>query len=310
MELVILTAMLTLLRILKTALQDLGRNLSLSFMTVFILVLMLLSINTLWIIEVLTKQAVETVRRQIDVSVYFIPEAEEKDVNEVKIFLAMFPEVTSVEVQTKEDVLNLFKEKHFDNKDVLEALQELGGNPFGPTMIIKTEEPKDYRKVMESLNVPEYDRLIESKSFDDHEEAIDKLQSITSRIERFVFGLAILFVVIAFLIIFNTIRVAIATQRVEISIKRLVGASNWYIRGPYLIESLIFTVFSMAGAIVVVFGALKWVDPYVSVVFSRGFSLTNYYKSNILWLFGAQALAVLLLTIISSVMAMRKQLRV
>ena len=302
-------SMQSFLRILKFAFQDLGRNFSLSFMTVFILVLMLLSVNTLWSLDVLTKAAVEAVKKQIDISIYFVPEATDKNVNEIKSYVGMFPEVTNIKLQSKEDVLASFREQHKLQKEALDALDELGKNPFGPTMIVKTKEPKDYKKIIDALNVPEYENLIEAKSFDNHEDAIERLQNITNRIEKIGFGLTILFALISFLIIFNTIRAAINTQRMEINIKRLVGASNWFIRGPYFIESLVFTIFSVAFTMAIVFLGLNWIDPYLAVVLPNGFSLTNYFKFNILTLFGAQALAVLLLTVLSSGLAMRKQLR-
>lgn len=301
--------MQSFLRILKFAFQDLGRNFSLSFMTVFILVLMLLSVNTLWSLDVLTKAAVEAVKKQIDISIYFVPEATTKNVNEIKSYVGMFPEVTSIKLQSKEEVLASFREQHKLQKEALDALDELGKNPFGPTMIIKTKEPQDYKKIIDALNVPEYENLIEAKSFDNHEDAIERLQNITNRIEKIGFGLTILFALISFLIIFNTIRVAISTQRMEINIKRLVGASNWFIRGPYFVESLVFTIFSMAFTIAIVFLGLRWIDPYLAVVLPNGFSLTNYFYSNMLTLFGAQALVVLLLTLLSSGLAMRKQLK-
>ncbi len=302
--------MLSFLRILKFAFQDVWRNLGLSFMTVFILILMLLSVNTLWSLDVITKAAVEAVKKQIDVSIYFVPEATDKNVDEIKSYVGMFPEVVSVTLQSKEDVLAAFREQHKMQPEALDALDELGANPFGPTMIVKTKEPKDYKKIIDALNVPEYETIIEAKSFDNHEEAIERLQNITNRIERVGFGLTILFAVISFMIIFNTIRVAIVTQRTEIGIKRLVGASYWFIRGPYLFESLIFTVLSIACTIGLVYLALRWVDPYLAVVLPNGFSLTNYFYSNMLRLFGIQALAVLLLTIISSGLAMRRQIKV
>lgn len=301
--------MLSFLRILKFAFQDLGRNISLSFMTVFILVLMLLSVNTLWSLDVLTKEAVAAVKKQIDISIYFAPAATDKNVNEIKTYIQMFPEVTEIKLQSKEDVLASFREQHKLQKEALDALDELDKNPFGPTLIIKTKEPKDYKKIIDALNVPEYENLIEAKSFDNHEDAIERLQNITNRIERVGFGLTVLFALIAFLIIFNTIRVAISAQRMEINIKRLVGASNWFIRGPYLVESLVFTVLSVLLTMVLVFSGLRWIDPYLAVVLPSGFSLTNYFKSNIVMLFGAQALSVLLLTVLSSGLAMRKQLK-
>lgn len=296
-------------RIIKFAFQDLGRNFSLSFMTVFILILMLLSVNTLWSLDVLTQAAVEAVKKQIDISIYFVPEATDKNVNEIKSYVGMFSEVTEIKLQSKEEVLASFREQHKLQIEALDALDELGKNPFGPTMIIKTKEPQDYKKIIDALNVPEYENLIEAKSFDNHEDAIQRLQNITNRIERIGFGLTILFALISFLIIFNTIRVAINTQRMEINIKRLVGASNWFIRGPYFVESLVFTVLSVAFTMGIVFLGLTWIDPYLAVVLPNGFSLTNYFQSNMLTLFGAQALAVLLLTVLSSCLAMRKQLK-
>lgn len=279
-------------------------------MTVFILILMLLSVNTLWSLDIITKQAVEAVKKQIDISIYFVPEATQKNVSDIKSYVELFPEIVSIDLQTKEEVLSAFREQHKLQKEALEALDELGANPFGPTMIIKTKEPKDYKKIIDALNVPEYENLIEAKSFDNHEDAIERLQNITNRVERIGFGLTILFAIISFLIIFNTIRVAITTQRVEISIKRLVGASNWFIRGPYLVESFVFTLASVGGTIGLVYLALRWIDPYLAVVLPNGFALTNYFYSNMLMLFGSQALAVLILTIISSGLAMRRQLKV
>jgi cell division transport system permease protein len=302
--------MYALFRIIKFALQDLGRNISLSFMTIFILTLMLLSVNTLWSLDVLTRQAVEAVKKEIDVSLYFVPETTDKNISDIRAYINTFPEVTDLKMQSREEVLQSFQEKHKSQPEVIDALKELGDNPFGPTMIIKTKEPQDYKKIIAALNAPEYEKLIEAKSFDNHEEAITKLQNITNRIEKIGFGLAVLFAAISFLIIFNTIRVAIYTQRVEISIKRLVGASNWFIRGPYIVESVIFTVLSIGATIAVIFGALQWIDPYLAVILPNGFSLTNYYYSLIFPLFGIQAAAVLLLTIISSSLAMRKQLKV
>ncbi len=297
-------------RVLKFALQDLGRNIGLSFMTVLILVLMLLSVNILWLVDVVTKEAVGLVKSQINVSLYFKPETTDNEVGELKKYIGQFAEVTSINMLSREDVLVSFEERHKLSEDVLSALNELGDNPFGPTLIIRTREPEDYKKVLSALDVPEYENMIEAKSFEGHEEGIEKIQAITNRIEKLGFGLSVLFAIISFLIIFNTIRVAIYTHRIEISIKRLVGASNWFIRGPYVVESIIFTILSIGITVLIIYLGLHLIDPYLAIVFPNQFSLTNYYNSNILTLFGVQALAVLGLTTISSLLAMRKQLKV
>ncbi len=298
------------LRIFKFAFQDLVRNLGLSFMTVFILILMLLSVNTLWSLNVLTKESVRLVKQEINVSFYLTAEATDRNVKEVTAYIKSFPEVVETQILTREQVLDSFKIRHQVSTEVLQALSELGGNPFGPTIIVKTKEPEDYKKIIQALNVPEYEHLIEGKSFEGHEEALDRIQAITNRIEKVGLGVTLLFALISFLIIFNTIRVAIYSQRAEISIKRLVGANNWFIRGPYLVESVIFTVLSISATMIIVLFASRWVDRYLGVVFPSSFSLTNYYQSHMLYLFGIQTLAVLILTMLSSSLAMRRQLKV
>lgn len=297
-------------RIVKFALQDIGRNIGLTFTTIFILVLMLLSINTLWSLRVLTNKALEQVRSQVTISFYLSVDATDDKIAQLRSYMSTFPEITELKVIPKEEVLQSFEDRHKSNPEVIAALSELGGNPFGPTITVRTKEPGDYKKIIDALSVPEYQPLIEDKSFDGNEGALDKIQLITHRIEQTGYGLSVLFAVIAFLIIFNMIRVAIQSQRVEISIKRLVGASNLFIRGPYWLEAGILTILSMGITIALIFGALQLIDPYVSVIFADHFSLTNYYFSNMLYLFGIQAVAVLLLTIISSGLAMRRQLKV
>ena len=300
---------MSLSRIIKFSFQDIVRNMSLSFMTVLILILMLLSINTLIIVRVLTDQSIRSVKDQIDVSIYFDPAASDEKVKEVRDFVASLPEVTDEKYLTKEQVLNDFKKTYSGNTEIIDSLQELGGNPLGSTLIVKTREPKDYEKIIAALSVPEYESIIEAKTFGDTETAIDRIQTITLQVERFTYALTALFAVIAFVIIFNTIRVAIYTQRAEIGIKRLVGATNWFISGPYLFESFIFSVLSIGITTVIVWFALKFIDPYISVVFESSSILTNYFTSHILFLLGIQFGSVFLLTLFSSILAMRKYLR-
>ncbi|MBU0660633.1 permease-like cell division protein FtsX [Patescibacteria group bacterium] len=302
--------MLSFFRVIKFAFQDMGRNFSLSLMTVVILILMLLSMNTVIVVRALTQEAVSTVKNQIDVSVYFVPTATDEQVEEVKAYVSSFPEVVSLTFLDKDKVLEQFKETHKENENIIASIDELDENPLGPTMIVKTREPSDYQKLITALTIPEYEDVIEAKTFGDTEQAIDRISVITAQVEKAVWVLSGLFLVIAFFVIFNTIRVAIYTQRIEIGIKKLVGATNWFIQGPYIMEAFFFTCVSVASSYGLVYMATKFLDPYVSVIFGGQYFLTNYFESNILLLIGSQFIVVLLLTIITSGLAMRKYLRV
>lgn len=302
--------MLSFLRVIKFAFQDIARNFSLSFMTVLILILMLLSVNAVIVVRVLTAQAVTSIKDQIDLSIFFEPGVSEANIADIRSHVESFPEVTNITYLTREEVLEEFKREHAASDEILASLEELGDNPLGPTLIIKAREPSDYEKIIASLNVPEYEALIEAKTFTDTEKAIDRIQAITTQVEQFSFGLSGLFAIIAFLIIFNTIKVGIYTQRIEISIKKLVGATNWFIRGPYLVEAVIFSLVATIVTYAFIILSARFLDPYIAVIFTTPSFLTGYFVSHILTLVPLQFFAVLLLTACTSLLAMRRYLRV
>jgi cell division transport system permease protein len=302
--------MQSLWRIVVYGFQDVARNLSLSLMTVLILILMLLSINTLVFLRVLAMKATETVEKRIDVSIFVRPEVPEASVKELEKYVAAFPSVVSVVYKNSDEVLRDFREKHKDSPDILASLDELGANPLGSTIRVQTRRPEDYKTIIDALRVPEYEHVVEAKTFGDTERAINRINAIVREVERFSIALSALFAVIAFFIIFNTIRVAIYTQRAEISIKKLVGASNWFVRGPYIVEAVIFTVVSVGTSVALLAFVVRFADPYLASVFEESAILTTYAKGHILQLILGQSVAVLFLTVFSSFIAMQRHLKV
>lgn len=278
-------------------------------MTVLILVLMLLSVNALIGIRAVTGQATQMIKDQIDVSVYFNYTATDESINEIRSFIESFPEVKSTTFKTPDIVLSEFREDHALNPDILASLDELGENPFGATLIVRTDNPENYANIITAINIPEYEDLIDAKTFDETQVTIDNVQNITDRVETISWGLTLMFAVIAFVIVFNTVRVAIYTQRAEISIKKLVGATDSFVKGPYHIQSLLFTALSVGITAGIIYYLLQHLDPYLALVLRQDQFLTNYYNSNIIFLLCSQVAAVLLLTTFSATLAMRKYLK-
>jgi cell division transport system permease protein len=271
--------------------------------------LKLLSVNTLIIVRIITDKSISVVRDQIDVSIYFSPEADEEQIIEIRDYISSFPEITKQTFFSSDQVLENFKNSYVNNEEIMMSLEELGENPLGPTLVVKTRDPKDYKKIILALDIPEYRDIIEAKTFDDTEIAIEKISNVTGQLERFTYFLTALFGLIAFVIIFNTIRVAIYTQRIEIGIKKLVGATNWYVKGPYIIEALFFSILSIFLAFLVILVSISFFDNYLVVIFSTPNLLTNYYNLNIMNLVLFQFLSVFLLTSLSSLFAMSKYLK-
>ncbi|HCU31345.1 TPA: hypothetical protein DIC21_01240, partial [Candidatus Uhrbacteria bacterium] len=233
--------MSTLLRVIKFAFQHFFRNIWLSLVTVSMLTLTLLALNILLSLNLATDAAIKNIESRVDISVTFKTEAVESDAKNTAIYLQSFSEVRDVQIITPDEALEAFKIKHANNPIVLASIEEVGENPFGYELIIQANSTDNYPMILEALDNPSFRDQIEDKDFASHEAVLNKISSVANQVRFFGLILVILFLTIAVLIVFNTVRVAIFVHREEISIMRLVGATGWFIRTPFLIEALIFS---------------------------------------------------------------------
>ena len=127
--------------------------------------------------------------------------------------------------------MEIFKEKHKEDQTISEALRELDVNPLLASLNIKAYDTKDYGIINTYLNNNSSKNLINKISYAQNSTIIDRLNRIMGTMNKIGTFLTILFSFIAVLITFNTIRLAIYSNREEIGIMRLVGASNSFIRG-------------------------------------------------------------------------------
>ncbi len=301
--------LVSLVRVIKFSALDLVRNASLATMTVIVLSLLLISINTVLGIRFVAHEAVNSVKDKIDLSIYLKPTVKTETVTALEQKIKTIPEVKETRQISREIALENFKLAYADRPEIIAALAEVGDNPLGPALIVKTDDPKDYDKVIAILDDPGFSDTVEDKTFADTHLAIEKITNVTARIQQFVWVISLVFALVAMIIIYTTIKVAIYTERVEIAVKKLVGASNWFVRGPYLIEAVILSTLSLAISLIIIYAAAQALDPYFSPLLSQNRILTNYLGANILMLAGFEYLATLVLTLGTSALAMRKYLR-
>jgi len=299
-----------LTRVFRFGFQNFFRNFWLSAATVSVLTLTVISINMLVVVNVLGKIAVSSVESKIDVSAHFKPDVDESRVQTVKVALLSMQEVRDVQYVSREDAFSQFKELNGGDIDLMASLDEVGGNPFGATLIIRARDIDDYPAIMQVLSEPTFANLIEEKDFDDRDVMIDRLNSIAARLELFVLAVTALFGCIALLITMNAVRVSIYTHKEEISIMRLVGASNWFIRGPFYVEALIWTVISVGLTVALLYPSLAFAQPFLQRFFGADVDLMSFYSVNMAEVVGLQFLGVALLTFVTAKMATARYLRV
>jgi len=303
--------LITIYRVFKFAFQNFWRNIWLSVITVSMLVLTLLTVNVLVVLNVVTSTAIETVESKIDVSVYFQPDTSDDIIQGAQGYLRSLDQVIDAQLITADQALERFQERHLDEADILRSLEEVDGNPFGSSLIVKARSSKDFNFILESLENPQYRDYIEKKEFDDYEEIITNINNITDKVRWFGFALSGIFMLIAILIVFNTVRVAIFIHREEISIMRLVGASSTFIRSPFLVEAVLFSLLATLITIIITYPVLGVLEPRFDAFFgTTSTGLLDYYNINLLMIFGAQFIGIAFINILASSIAMRKYLKI
>lgn len=296
-------------RVVKFAFKDFWRNLGLSLMTISILVLTYFSLNLLVIVNFFTDAAIQVIENRVDISVYFGPDVSDERVHGVRGNLTSLPEVKEVVFISRDEALEQFKKNHAEEPEILAALQEVGENPLGPVLVIKAKDAGRYGPILEALESPAIKSLVEDKTVQDHRVLIERLTSVTAKVQRAALGLSLVFALISLLIVFNTIRVSIYIHREEIAIMRLVGASSNFVRIPFLIETFLFNVISLGIVAALVFPALNVIEPAARAFFDADVGITAYYQEHWLEIFGYQLGAVTFLSLVATALSMRRYLK-
>ncbi len=293
------------------ACQSFWRNIWLSLVTIFIIFLAFLSVNFLIVIQAVSGSAVTAVKDKIDVSIYFKQGIREDKIVEIKSRLETLPQIKTIVYRSPEQNLEEFKNRHQADANIQETLKELEGNPLGATIIVRAKETKDYPEILKAIDNPAYADLIEEKSYDDNQGVISNINKISDNVKKGGLIASAVFVLIAILIIFNTVRIAIFTRRDEIGIMKLVGANNWFIRSPFIMESILNGVLACLISVVIIYSFLSLLQPQLAKFFEgANFNLIGYFNEHFILIFGGQILSIIILAIISSSLAITKYLKV
>ncbi|HDH31733.1 MAG TPA: ABC transporter permease [Candidatus Wolfebacteria bacterium] len=296
-------------RIIKYGIQGFWRNGWLSTTTILIMVLALIVFEGLIIFNVLTKTALQTVQDKIDISVYFKIETPEDDILKTKKSLESLTEVKEVEYISRDKALTIFQERHQEDKLISQALEELEGNPLEASLNIKAYDPKEYESIAGYLDNESLKSLISKVTYAQNAVVINRLAKIIDTSEKGGLILTFLLAFIAIVVSFNTIRLAIYSNREEIGIMRLVGASNSFVRGPYVVEGIIYGLIAGCLSILIIAPAIYFIASHIEVFVSE-INLWNYFTSNFVVFLGYQILFGISLGIISSTIAIRRYLRI
>lgn len=289
------------------SLQNIWRNFWLSLVTISVFILTLITINIVLFANVVAQSIITQVEERVEVTVYFATNTSIDIANGAQDFLAGLRQVRHVRLITADQALDDFRDRYSHDETIMSSLDEVENNPFGHSIVIRAQSSADFPFILEALSTPQFDPYIRDKDYIDNQQVIERIGQLRDRIQVAGLVLAGLFSLIAALIVFNTIRVAIYVHREEIVIMKLVGASNWFVRVPFFLEIAIYAVlasvitsFLMYLVLVANNGWTRWLPEVDFGV---------YWQDYAWWIFGGQIIGLAILGFIATWFAMHRYLK-
>lgn len=307
---------ITFQRIIKSGFTKFFRNGLVSVATVLVMSLSILVFGGVLVGGIFVNGVILSVEEKVDISVYFKLDAPEDNLLAFKKDIENFPEVKNVQYVSRENALASFLERHKGDALILRSIETVEDNPFSANMDINATDSSKFESITKFIEQSAYASLIDFDSlgrpkitFRQNQEAITKLSSVLSTVRAVGFSVSGILALIALLVAYNTVKIAIHNSKDEIAVMQLVGASPSFIRGPFLVEGFMHGLISGVFTILMLYPLLWWAGEKTSGAFG-GINIYAYFASNIIQIALILFAVSLLLGMLSAQFATRRYLKV
>lgn len=288
------------------------RSGTLSTAGVLMMIITLSVIASIILLQAALNFSLNQIKDKVDVTIYFNAGSPEDKILSIKDSLLALPEVQSVVYTSADQALAEFRARHAGDYATIAALNEVNLNPLGAYLDVKAKDLPQYESIAKLLSSGNFlssdsSSIIDKINYNDNKSIIDKLNSIIGGAERLGLLITLILIIISIIITFNTIRLAIFTSREEIGVMRLVGANNLTIRGPFMVEGIIYGLLSTILTLAIFFPITGWLG--ANMTGFLGLNLNDYYTANFFQILVILLLSGAALGIISSFLATRKYLK-
>ncbi len=303
----------TLKRIIKAGFISFWRNGSVSLSAVFVMIVALFMIASTLLITAFLGTALKDLQDKIDINIYVDAKASETDILSLKKRIETLPEVKSVAYISRDQALEQFRARHENDHRIIQALDEIGDNPLPAALTVKAKEPSQYEGIATFLsNKSELSEgstlsIVNKVNYNDNKVAIERLSKLIVGVRKLGSIITAIMIGISILITFNTIRLAIFIAREEIGVMRLVGGSNEYVRGPFVVEGILYGLVAAFLTLILFYPITYWLKN-TTQVFYGGVDLLHYFVANFVEIFFVIIFSGIALGAVSSYLAVRKYL--
>lgn len=298
-------------RAIRFSLQNIVRNVWLSVITVFLLFLTMLSITLVLSLNIVGTKVIDAVKQNVSIDFYFYDSVSESAILDTQEYVKTIDGVSSVVYVSKDQALEEFKSQHLDEPDILAAINELEYNVLPASLVVHATDLADYQSIIDTFQESEYISLVEKADYTDNKTIIDAVTHTTTRLYQVGVAVSLVFIVISVVVIFNAIRMTIYSHKEEVAIMQLVGATNGFIRAPFILDSIFFGCIAALSVVGLLHASLYVTDNAVSHFFTGyNFSLLQLYLAWWPAVLLAEIVCAVLISGISSMIAISRYLKV
>ena len=269
--------------------MQLNRNKTMALTSLFSITAMLLILGMFFILVVNVNLLTESAKDQFDmVEVYMLDDATDDQINTIMDSVVTLDYTDTVEFLNKDDAMDEMKDRWGDNGYLLDGLQE---NPLPRSIRITLKNIEDSQELVDYVSNFEG---IEKVKYNQSE--INKILKITNSIQVGALVIIVFLIFVSIIVVSNTVKLTVLARGREISIMKYVGATNWFIRGPFLIEGIIIGILAALISAGVICGLYSLIIANISeqmlVMFSTGLVPVAFMTENLIVIFLALGVSI------------------
>ncbi|OGI83896.1 hypothetical protein A2903_00980 [Candidatus Nomurabacteria bacterium RIFCSPLOWO2_01_FULL_33_17] len=299
-------------RVIKSGLSLARRSGILGASSIAITVVTLTVILGLFFTQALLDASIRAIESRVDVTLYIADSANDETIANMQKNLEAINEIKTVEFVSKEEALVRYRERHSTDDVALQALEEVGYNPLRASFVIHAKDTAEYESIITSLEgnltfLEENKSFIFKPNFINNKVVIDKILLLRDGVKKFGYTLTLIFIIIAIMVTSNTIRLSIYSMKDEIEVMRLVGARGSYIRGPFIVAQIVYSIIAAIITLLLFLGVTYILRDSLTIFF--GVDLFQYYINNVLEIASLVLFSGIFLGVISSFLSVSKYLK-
>ena len=218
---------------MREALKNVRLNLLMSITAITTTFICIVVLGVAWLVSAHVGGVTASVRQDVSVEAYFPPDATQEEIDGIISDVEGWPEVSGVNYVSEEEALASFKETFADRPELYENLDPV---VLPASIQIQLEDPSEAEAVAQRL---EQEQGFSDQNLSYPQQTIERLNSVTSYMIWGLYGATILFLISSVLLISNAIRLSIFARRKEIEVMKLVGASDSFVRTPFVFEGMV-----------------------------------------------------------------------